>query len=378
VSDLSLKPKTTVSLIKADVGSVAGHHRVHPKQMEVARNCLEKGKKGRTLLDYCVFNCGDDLELLMTHRLGENNSKIHELAWKTFKEVTEKVSKPLRLYGAGQDLLVDAFSGNVKGMGPGVAEMEIEERIAEPIVVFAADKTEPGAFNLPLYRIFADPMSCAGLVIDPSMHEGFTFRVMDVMENKTVDLACPAEMYDLIALIGTTSRYVIEKIFRTKDKLIAAAASTTRLSLISGKYVGKDDPCMLVRCQHGLPAVGEVLVPFGFPHLVAGFARGSHTGPLTPVGLDNARCTYFDGPPRIVALGFNITDGHLIGENGNQPSDLFEDVAFDHARRVAGNISDYIRRHGEFMPARLGPEEMEYTTLPETLERLKPRFKSAT
>jgi len=377
VSDLSKNRKTTVSLIKADVGSIAGHHKVHPKQIQVAKDCLEKARKGNTLVDYYVFNCGDDLELLMTHRLGENNSKIHELAWNTFKEVTDKVSKPLRLYGAGQDLLVEAFSGNVKGMGPGVAEMDIEERIAEPIVVFAADKTEPGAFNLPLYRIFADPTSTAGLVIDPAMHDGFTYRVMDVVENKTVDLACPAEMYDLTALIGTTSRYVIEKIFRTKDMQLAAVASTTRLSLISGRYVGKDDPCMMVRCQHGLPAVGEVLVPFGFPHLVAGFMRGSHIGPLMPVGLDNARCTYFDGPPRIVALGFNVTDGHLIGENGNEPADLFADVAFNRAREVAENVSDYIRRHGEFMPARLGPEEMEYTTLPATLEKLKPRFKPA-
>jgi fructose 1,6-bisphosphate aldolase/phosphatase len=377
VFDLSAKSKTTVSLIKADVGSVGGHHKVHPKQIDVARSCLEKAKKKNVLLSYHVFNCGDDLELLMTHRLGENNSKIHELAWNTFKEVTEKVSKPLKLYGAGQDLLVEAFSGNVKGMGPGVAEMEIEERIAEPIVAFAADKTEPGAFNLPLYNIFADPMSCAGLVIDSAMHDGFTYRVMDVVENKTVDLACPAELYDLIALIGTTSRYVIERVYRTNDKLLGAVASTTRLSLISGRYVGKDDPCMLVRCQHGLPAVGEALVPFGFPHLVAGFARGSHIGPLMPVGLNDARCTYFDGPPRIVALGFNITNGQLVGEKDNEPSDLFADVAFDRARKVAGDVSDYIRRHGEFMPARLGPEEMEYTTLPSTLEKLKPRFKPA-
>ena len=378
MSILSVKSKTTVSLIKADVGSVGGHHKVHPKQKELAKSCLEKARKDGTILDYYVFNCGDDLELLMTHRNGENNSKIHELAWNTFKEITEKVSKPLRLYGAGQDLLVEAFSGNVKGMGPGVAEVEIEERIAEPIVVFAADKTEPGAFNLPLYRIFADPMSCAGLVIDPEMHDGFTYRVMDVIENKTVDLACPAEMYDLIALIGTTSRYVIERILRTKDGLLALPASTTRLSLIKGRYVGKDDPCMIVRCQHGLPAVGEALAPFGFPHLVAGFARGSHIGPLMPVGLDNARCTYFDGPPRIVALGFNVTDGRLVGEGGNEPSDMFADVAFDRARQVANEISDYMRRHGEFMPARLGPEEMEYTTLPSTLEKLKPRFKPAT
>ncbi|WP_420847180.1 fructose 1,6-bisphosphatase [Nonomuraea basaltis] len=33
---------------------------------------------------------------------------------------------------------------------------------------------------------------------------------------------------------------------------------------MAGKYVGKDDPVMIVRCQSGLPAVGEVLEPFTF------------------------------------------------------------------------------------------------------------------
>jgi fructose 1,6-bisphosphate aldolase/phosphatase len=48
-------------------------------------------------------------------------------------------------------LLSDAFSGNVRGAGPGVAETEIFERPSEPFIVFAADKTSPGAWNLPLY-----------------------------------------------------------------------------------------------------------------------------------------------------------------------------------------------------------------------------------
>lgn len=367
-------PSVTISLIKADVGSLCGHHIVHPKQIEVAQEFLEKAKVRGIVLDYYVFNCGDDLELLMTHEEGENSQRIHELAWNIFKEVTEKVSKPLKLYAAGQDLLKETFSGNVKGMGPGVAEMEIEERPSEPFVVFAADKTEPGAWNLPLYKIFADPSSTAGLVIDPSMHRGFTFRVMDVKEGKYVDLECPKEMYELVALIGTTGRYVIDRIYRSEDKFLAAVASTSRLSLIAGKYVGKDDPCMIVRAQHGLPAVGEILAPFGFPHLVAGWMRGSHNGPLIPVGLKDARCTFFDGPPRVVGLGFQLSNGKLVGLKGKEPADIFEDVAFDGARRKGMEIADYLRRHGEFMPARLGPEEMEYTTLPDVLKKLEERF----
>ena len=43
---------------------------------------------------------------------------IHRLAWDTFCAGTE-VAKELKLYGAGQDLLSDAFSGNIRGMGPG-------------------------------------------------------------------------------------------------------------------------------------------------------------------------------------------------------------------------------------------------------------------
>ena len=54
------------------------------------------------------------------------------------------------LRGRSGTLLADAFSGNIRGLGPGVAEMEFTERTAEPIVAFMMDKTELGAFNLPI------------------------------------------------------------------------------------------------------------------------------------------------------------------------------------------------------------------------------------
>jgi fructose 1,6-bisphosphate aldolase/phosphatase len=360
-------------VIKADVGSLSGHATVHPEQIEVARRLLQDARSRKMIADYHVTHVGDDLELIMTHTMGENNSSIHELAWNCFKEVTEKVSKPLKLYGAGQDLLAEAFSGNVKGMGPGVAELEFAERQSDPVLVFMADKTEPGAWNLPLYKIFADPFNTAGLIIDPALHDGFIFTVLDVIDNVTVQLKCPGEIYDLLALIGTPSRYVIERIHRA-DGLPAAAASTSRLSLIAGKYVGKDDPVCIVRAQHGLPAAGEVLEPFAFPHLVAGWMRGSHEGPLMPVSVDDSqnRVSRFDGPPRVVGLGFQVSNARLIG-----PTDLFGDPAYDRSRETANYVADYMRLHGPFMPHRLGPEEMEYTTLPQVLSRLKDRFKKA-
>ena len=362
------KVKTTLSVIKADIGSLAGHHIVHPDTMAAATKVLAEAKSKDLIIDFYVTHVGDDLQLIMTHRKGVDAPEIHELAWDAFKEAAN-VAKELGLYAAGQDLLSDAFSGNVKGLGPGVAEMEFVERPSEPVAIFMADKTEPGAFNLPIFRIFADPFNTAGLIIDPRLHGGFKFEIFDVFESKAVTLSAPEEMYDILAIIGTPSRYIIKRVFRKSDNEIGAVVSVERLNLIAGKYVGKDDPVAIVRAQSGFPAMGEVLEPFSFPHLVAGWMRGSHHGPLMPVPQRYAKCTRFDGPPRVIGLGFQIKNGKLVG-----PSDLFDDVAFDETRRLAQQITDYMRRHGPFMPHRLGPEEMEYTTLPSVLEKLKDRF----
>jgi len=370
--------KTTISLIKCDVGSLAGHHVVPEPLLRIAEKNLQKAREEGLVNSFYVFHAGDDLELLTVHKKGESNPKIHKLAWDTFEEAAKKAAD-LKLYGAGQDLLKTAFSGNIRGMGPGVAEMEIEERGSDPIVVFAADKTSAGSFNLPMFKIFADPMNTAGLVIDQSMAGGFKFEVMDAKENKKVVVKCPEEMYELIALIGTVGRYMISRVWRARDDLICAVGSVTKLSLIAGKYVGKDDPVMILRAQHGLPALGEILIPFIHSYLVEGWMRGSHWGPIMPVGLKDAKCTAFDGPPRIAALGFQVANGKIAENDKGKPmiADLFDDPAFDLARREALEYASMLRRMGEFEPARLGIEEMEYTTLSNILERLKGRFKPA-
>ncbi len=362
--------KVTLSVIKADVGGFVGHSSVHPDMVKKAWSVLEEAKDRGLLIDAYVGTVGDDVNLIMTHRRGVDAEDIHSLAWNTFLQVTE-VAKELKLYGAGQDLLSTAFSGNVKGMGPGVAEMEFVERPSEPVIVFMADKTEPGAWNFPLFRIFADPFNTAGLVIDPKMHAGFLFEVHDLIEHKKITFSCPEEMYDMLVFIGTPGRYVIKSVYSKTLNDIAATTSTQRLSLMAGRYIGKDDPVMIVRAQSGLPAVGEVLEPFAFPHLVAGWMRGSHCGPLMPVSMADARPSRFDGPPRVVALGFQLANGRLVG-----PNDFFSDKSFDRARETANFLADYMRRLGPFEPHRLPMEEMEYTTMPEVLEKLAPRFQS--
>ena len=358
------------------MGGFPGHSAVHPALIETAQSKLEEAKKAGTLIDFRVMACGDDLELLMSHKNGCDSGEVHALAWETFEGATE-VAKRLKLYGAGQDLMADAFSGNIRGMGPGVAEIEINERTSEPVIAFMTDKTKPGAFNLPIFKIFADPFNTAGLVIDPACHHGFTFEVWDIKEHKKVLMACPGEMYDLLALIGTTSRYVIKRVYckpnsKISEQEAVAVVSTEKLYQTAGTYVGKDDPVALVRCQSGLPALGEVLEPFALGHLVGGWMRGSHNGPLMPCSFETAHPTRFDGPPRVIAAGFQMACGNFVG-----PVDLFKDVTFDRARQRCLDITDYLRAHGPFEPQRLPMEEMEYTTLPQVMKTLASRFVKA-
>ncbi len=359
----------TLSVIKADVGGFVGHSSIHEELLEEADDRLLAAQRDDLIVDYHVTACGDDLELIMTHRRGEDDEGIHGLAWDVFKACTD-VARRLKLYGAGQDLLEDAFSGNVKGMGPGVAEMSFTEREAEPVIVFMADKTSAGAWNLPLYKIFADPFNTAGLVIAPSLHDGFRFEVHDVKQSKRIFFDTPRELYDLLVFIGATGRYIIKAVTK-KNGEVAAVSSTQRLSLIAGRYVGKDDPVAIVRCQSQFPAVGEVLEPFAQPHIVEGWMRGSHFGPLMPVPVDQATPSRFDGPPRVIALGFQIAGGRLVG-----PRDMFDDPSFDEARRLCGTIADQLRSHGPFEPHRLPMDEMEYTTLPQVMEKLAGRWES--
>lgn len=361
-----IKMKTTVSLIKADIGSIGGHIRTSDEILDLCKKKLQE-EKGKLLIDFYVTRCGDDVELLMTHENGVDAKEIHSLAWDTFKEGAE-LAKEQGLYGAGQDLLSDAFSGNVRGMGPGICEMEFEERPAEVIIAFMADKTEASAFNLPLYEMFANPFNTAGLVLDPKLHDGFKFEVHDVKGSRKIILDTPEESYDLLALIGLTDIYAVKRVYR-KSGEISAVASTEKVNMIAGRYVGKDDPAMLVRAQSGYPATGEIVNPFARPFFIAGWMRGSHRGPIMPVAEKDANPSRFDGPPRIICLSFSMKNGVL-----STPVDVFSDVSFDNARRQANEMADYMRRHGPFQPHLLPPGEMEYTTLPEVMKKLEGRF----
>ncbi|MFQ6081928.1 MAG: fructose-1,6-bisphosphate aldolase/phosphatase [Candidatus Aminicenantia bacterium] len=362
--------KVTLSVIKADIGSVGGH--ITPSKElieEVERFVKENGKN--LIIDLYVSSTGDDVAILMTHERGELDEKIHKLAWEAFMSGTE-VAKRQGLYGAGQDLLVDAFSGNVKGMGPAVAEMEFEERPNEPFIFFAADKTDPGAYNLPFYLAFVDPMYCAGLMLSPKMAEGFKFTIIDVEyteKDKFIELNAPEDIYDIAALLRDNERYVIERIHSRGSGEVAAALSTSRLHNIAGKYTGKDDPVALVRVQGEFPATGEILSVFEIGHYVAGFMRGSHIGPLMPCKL-SATISFFDGPPIITGAAFSVREGKFTG-----PVDVFDHPFWDYVRDKVAEKAIAIRKQGFSGAAMLSYKELEYGGIVKKLEKLEKKFK---
>lgn len=360
---------TTLSVIKADVGSIGGHIMPSESLLQSIRNHVAENRKG-VINDFFVGATGDDIAILMVHDNGVADERVHRLAWDAFLAGTD-TAKRQGLYGAGQDLLSDAFSGNVKGLGPAVAEMEFEERPNEPFLLFLADKTEPGAYNLPLYLAFADPMNTAGLLLSPEITKGFSFRVMDVgytEGDRLIDLMTPDDLYDLAALLRDNDRYVVESVCSRHDGDLAAVVSTQRLHNIAGKYTGKDDPVMLVRVQKNFPATGEILAPFSIAHYVGGFMRGSHIGPLMPV-RQGTGCSYFDGPPIVSCWAFCVHKGKLT-----EPVDPFAAPFWDAVRNRAAEKAMEIRRQGFSGPAMLGYNELEYGGIVKILKRLDERF----
>ena len=342
--------KITVSVIKADVGGIGGHTKPSDGLIKAIRDTVENS--GDLLIDHYIGYCGDDTHIVMSHTHGTNNEKIHKLAWDAFMAGTE-VARKEGLYGAGQDLLRDSFSGNVKGMGPGVAEMEFEERPNEAFTVFAADKTEPGAFNYPIYRMFVDTLSNTALIVNKSLAKGVKFNIMDVEKAQIAELQLWEDKPTIEAALMYPGRYVISSI-TTKDGEPIMDASTDRLHNIAGTYVGKDDPVCIVRTQKMFPATEEAGSVFNNPHYVAGNTRGSHNMPLRPVKLNSAATINFC-IPIVEALVFSMHNGKFTG-----PFDGFSTPDWDYIREIATKKAMAIRSQGFIHPATLVPSELEY------------------
>jgi fructose 1,6-bisphosphate aldolase/phosphatase len=361
--------RITVSAIKADIGAIGGHTRPSDELLDVVKNSIEKMGK-ELIIDHYIGYSGDDIHIVMTHKFGIDNEKIHKLAWDAFSEGT-KTAKNQGLYGAGQDLLKDSFSGNVRGMGPGVAEIEMEERQSEVFCIFAADKTEPGAFNFPFWRMFVDAGSNTGLLINEKLAGGVTFKIMDVMTGNIADLKMWEDKPELEAALMFPGRYVVHSVYSSAGDQILSA-STDRLHNIAGTYVGKDDPIAIVRTQKDFPATEEVGSAFNNPHYVSGNTRGSHHLPLMPVKLNSPASLNYS-IPIVECLVFSMHEGKLTG-----PLDGFGTADWDLQRTWASERAMIMRNQGFIHPATLVPDELEYNKGYEArMDKLNQKFTSS-
>ena len=362
--------RVTVSVIKADIGAIGGHTIPSAEVLGIVRERVER-EHGKLLIDFYICHAGDDIAIIMTHTRGKDSPDIHQLAWDAFNKATVK-AKAQGLYGAGQDLLKDAFSGNVRGLGPGSAEIELDERPSEALMVLLSDKCGPGACNLPLYLAFTDPMYSPGLMLSEGLHDGFTLHIMDMDHtegDRLIVLNAPERLYDIAALLRDTNRYAIEAIWSRKfPNEQAAAVGTTRLRNIAGRYVGKDDPPAVVRVQKIFPATEEFGPAFAVGAFVGGDTRGSHNLPLMPVPVNTPASTFFCCP-MVSALGFSMHDGMLTA-----PSDLFADPFWNAVRDQIALKAMEMRRQGFFEPAMLPMSELEYGGIVARLRKLEQEF----
>jgi fructose 1,6-bisphosphate aldolase/phosphatase len=371
--------KITLSILKADVGSIGGHTQPSEAMMEAARQDAKDAIASGLLIDAFVGHTGDDICITASHVHGKDNDDVHQFAWKTFLHATD-IAAQNGLYGAGQDLFADAPSGNIRGAGPAIAEIEFEHepgktnpiRPAESFMVLAADKCGPGAYNLPLFLGFADPMYCGGLML-PRLNEGFTFNIID-MDNtdgdSIISLNAPEDYYKIAVLLRDNERFGIDSIVSRHTGQVAAAVSAMRMHNIAGTYTGKDDPVALVRNQGIFPAPEELISPFAKAHYVGGDARGSHVMPLMPVAI-NTPVTGMYCLPLVSCVGFSLA---ADGKFSSGYADFFDNVSWDYTRYKAQEKGIEMRSQGWSGAAMLPYGELEYSGFRQSIGDLLEQF----
>lgn len=370
--------RLTVSCHKADVGSIGGHTKPSSAMLELCQRKLEEAQGTGLILDGFVDHCGDDIRLTLSHTNGRDAEEVHMWSWDVFLAAT-KVAQEEGLYGAGQDLLVDAPSGNIRGAGPAVAEIEFDlhakHRPAEALMLLAADKCSPGAYNKPIAQVFGDPMHNTGLLLKAAMFEGWVFTIidMDAKVDRVIRLKVPEQWWDALVLLSNPDRFAISEIHsRAFPDEQVVDISATRLHNIAGSYTGKDDPIAIIRTQGIFPAPEEVQHPWMWSHFVTGDCRGSHVMPIMPVAINTPVAGAFC-LPIVSAAAVSINAQGIFSE----VVDVFGDVSWDETRRQAQKLAAQWRTQGVFGPTLASQAELAYTGMVERLAALNEHFEEA-
>jgi fructose 1,6-bisphosphate aldolase/phosphatase len=388
-----------VKATKADVGGVGGHV-VAAEEVKsviarfVLHNNLFRGEPMFTSL--IVTHTGDDVAVTGIISEHVDQSVVDELMWDALQEGADKAAE-LGLYGPGQDLVADAFTGNLRGAGPASVTLPMpvrKDNASQTVLVSFADKTEPMAFNYFATGAYLLPRFNTGLVIAASkMKRGYLMDIVDLdtkaqaieagahprdqkaldgkmeelakgLQERVLTLRAPEDLFDIEGLTRS-SRFVVARIWSRDEKDEASqlgyVVSAERLHNIKTKkgftYGGKDDPVMLAFAQGDWPAPGELSSPWATCPMVAGDCRGSHNLHILPVPL-NWQTSYWSGPIlSCVTLSININSGRI-----GAISDQFAlGTPRDWVRTRASELAVQFRNaHGVRQPATLPEEELEY------------------
>lgn len=372
--------KVTVSVIKADVGSIGGHTRPSAAMLEIVKGRLESAIDGGLVIDGVAAHTGDDIALVMSHRHGVGAAPVHRFAWSTFVIAAEEASDA-GLYAAGQGFLTDAPCGSEAGGGPAVAEIEFyrdpasKDRPVESFLVFAADKCRPGAYSYPLYSAFCDPMHNGSLLLKSRLRRGFAITVMDMEHagggDRLIRLDVPERIWDVACLLQNPDRFAIEAIHsRDQPEEQIASVSTTRLHNLAGRYTGKHDPVAIIRTE-GTFLTGEAVVePYTLGHFVSGDCRGRHVMPIMPVAINTAATGPY-GLPLVSCLAFSMNGEGCFAR---EYVDIFANVAWDHTRLKVQAKADEWRRQGFIGPMMASHAEAAHAGIHETLASLERDF----
>jgi fructose 1,6-bisphosphate aldolase/phosphatase len=372
--------KITVSVSKAETGSIGGHTKPSTAMLDAVRGRVAAAIEGGLLIDGLVVHTGDDIAIIMSHRHGVEAASVHRFAWDSFLIATEQ-ARDDGLYAAGQDLLADAPSRWVRDAGPAVAEIEFyrdpanKDRPAEAFLVFAAEKCGPGAYSYPLYAVFCDPMHNGGLLLNPKLRRGFSMTIIDMeyagRGDRLIRLDLPERIWDAACLLQNPDRFAVEAVHsrhRSEEQIVSVSA--TRARKIAGRYTGNDDPVAIIRIQGIFPALDEAIEPYALGHFVTGNRRGSHVMPVMPVAINTA----VTGPyclPIVSCLAFSMD---AEGRFARECVDVFGNVAWDPTRLTVRAKADEWRRQGFIGPTVAPHAEMSHSGIVEALALLERDF----
>jgi fructose 1,6-bisphosphate aldolase/phosphatase len=388
-----------IKATKADVGGVGGHVVAADEVKSiVAKFVLDNNSlRGKPMFSsLIVTHTGDDVAVTGIMEESVDMSVVDELMWDALQEGATKAAE-LGLYGPGQDLVADAFTGNLRGTGPATVVLAFpvrKENASQTVLLSFCDKTEPMAFNYYATGAYLLPRFNTGLVIAASkMKRGYLMDIVDLdtkaqaveagahprdqraldakmeelgkgLQEKVIRLRAPEDLFDIEGLCRS-SRFVVARIWSRDEKGEASelgyVCSAERLHNIKTKkgftYGGKDDPVLLAFCQGDWPAPGEITSPWAACPMVAGDCRGSHHLHILPMPI-NSQTSFWSGPIiSAVTLSCNIHTGRI-----GAISDQFAlGTPWDSVRRQASDLAIQFRQaHGIRQPATLHEDELEY------------------